>query len=272
MKNCEEIKNLLPDFLQENLDEAMWEQIKNHLQTCSSCQMEFETVSDLWAKMDWVSDEKPSENLKTNFYSMISAYKEGLQQAISRQKISDRFSNWLEKWWPRKPAFQFSFAILFLALGIFLGRLVFTTNQTNGEIAQLREELQNVNQLVMLTLLQQQSPSERLKGVSWTYQLSQPDSEVIKALVQTLNNDANVNVRLAAANALSLFTEKSEVKNELIQSLLKQTYPLVQTELIDILVKTKEKKSIDVFDELIQKQEVNQTVRQHAQWGIQQIG
>ena len=272
MKNCEEIQNLIPDFLQENLDEEMREQIQNHLQNCSSCQMEFETVGDLWAKMDLVTDEKPSENLKTNFYSMLSAYKEGLQQGSSKQKISDRFSLWLEKWWPRKPAFQFGFAILFLAFGLFLGRLVFTTNQTNGEITQLREELQNVNQLVMLSLLQQQSPSERLKGVSWTYQLSQPDSEVINALVQTLNNDVNVNVRLSAANALSLFINESGVKNELIQSLLKQTYPLVQIELIDILVKTKEQKSIDAFDELLQKQEVNQTVRQHAQWGIQQIG
>jgi len=272
MKNCEGIKNLLPDYLQGNLDEETRLQVQDHLQTCDSCQLEFETVGDLWNKMDLVSDEKPSENLKTNFYSMLSAYKEGLQQASSKKEISNRFSIWLEKWWPKKPALQFGFAVLFLVFGLLLGNRVFTVGQTNGEIAQLREELKNVNQLVSLSLLQQKSPSERLKGVSYTYQLSKPDIEVIDALVQTLNNDANVNVRLAAADALALSIDEPEVKNALIQSLLKQTYPLVQIELIDILVKTKEKRSINVFEELIQKTEINQSVRQHAQWGIQQLG
>lgn len=272
MKNCEEIQNLLPDYFQENLDEETKIHIQTHLQTCSSCQIEFETIGELWEKMSLVADEKPSENLKANFYTLLSAYKEGLQQADSKVSIVERISFWLEKLWPRKPVFQFGYAVLFLAFGLVLGRWVFTTNQTNGEIAQLREELKNVNQLVTLSLLRQQSPSERLKGVSWTYQLSQPDPEVITALVQTLNNDSNINVRLAAVDALSLFIELPKVKNELIQSLLKQTYPLVQIELIDVLVKTREKSSIDVFETLIQRQEIDNAVRQHAQWGIQQIG
>ena len=53
------------------------------------------------------------------------------------------------------------------------------------DVAELRTELQNMNQMVALSLMQQQSASDRLKGVSWSNQIDHPDSEVLSQLLDT---------------------------------------------------------------------------------------
>ena len=60
-----------------------------------------------------------------------------------------------------------------------------------------------MRQLVALSLMQQQSASERLRGVSWAYQRGTIRREVLAALVSAVNHDTNVNVRLAAVDALA---------------------------------------------------------------------
>src|SRR5262245_45848096 len=45
--------------------------------------------------------------------------------------------------------------------------------------------------MVTLSLLQQPSASEHLKGVSWTGSLEHPDSEVLQTLLETLVHDPN---------------------------------------------------------------------------------
>ena len=101
--------------------------------------------------------------------------------------------------------------------------------------------------------------------------MDQPDKEVISALLSTLNHDPNVNVRLAAANALALYGNDQMIKQGLIRSLQQQKSPLLQVELIGILVNIKDKTSITAFKELIQDRNINQIVRERAQWGIAQL-
>ena len=128
-----------------------------------------------------------------------------------------------------------------------------------------------MRQLVTLSLLQQQSPSERLRGVSWSYQVGQPDSEVLDALLQTLNHDPNVNVRLAAVDALSSFFDRAMVRQGLVQSLAKQNSPLIQIALVDLMIEQREQLAVNTFRQLEQDKETNQAVRQRIEWGIQQL-
>ena len=53
-----------------------------------------------------------------------------------------------------------------------------------------------------LSLLQQQSASDRLRGVSYSYQMDKGDVQIREALLETLNSDSSVDVRLAAVDAL----------------------------------------------------------------------
>ena len=79
----------------------------------------------------------------------------------------------------------------------------------NPELSQLRGQVESLRQLVALSLLQEQSASARLRGVNYSYQMTQPDREVQQALLHAVNHDTNVNVRLSAVDALAKFADRA---------------------------------------------------------------
>ena len=129
-----------------------------------------------------------------------------------------------------------------------------------------------MKEMITLALLQQSSASERLRGVHWSYQLEQPDREVLSALLRALDSDPNVNVRLAAVDALHQFASDAVVRKGLLRALGEQKSPLVQIELINLMVELKERESVSVLRQLSQDQELNPAVRERAEWGLQRLG
>jgi len=146
------------------------------------------------------------------------------------------------------------------------------TTETTQQIAAMRTEMHDLREMVSLSLMQQQSASKRLKGVTWTGQLDQPSGEVVAALLDALMHDPNVNVRLATIDALERFATREEVKRGTIQAVQQQPSPLVQIALIDFMVKTNERESVPALQRLAMDPQVNDAVRARAAWGLQQLG
>jgi hypothetical protein len=115
------------------------------------------------------------------------------------------------------------------------------------------------------------SASERIQAVNQSYELTQVDRDITQLLINTLNFDANVNVRLAACQALTRFENEPDVREALIQSLKIQTDPNVQLTLIDVLVSIKEKRAVDEIQRLVQNQDVLDIVRTRAEEGINRL-
>jgi hypothetical protein len=163
-----------------------------------------------------------------------------------------------------------------LVVGIAIGRFVVpdTTRpaDSSSEIAAMRSEMRELREMVSLSLMQQQSASDRLKGVTWTGQLDRPSGEVISALVDALMHDPNVNVRLATIDALERFASREDVRRATIEAVGRQMSPLVQIALIDFLVKANERQSAPTLRRLAQDPQVNDAVRSRAAWGLQQLG
>jgi HEAT repeat protein len=203
--------------------------------------------------------------MRSRFYGMLEAYQQGLSE---RERPKRRA--WLH-WWPTQPALQFGLSAALLLIGFTLGRGVFTPAESSRELSQLRGEVSGMRQLVTLSLLQQQSASERLKGVSWSYQVAQSDTEVLAALLQTVNRDASVNVRLAAVDALRQFRSSPVMRKGLVNSLAKQSSPLVQIGVIDLLVELNEKPAIAPLNRLLESSDLDPNVRHRAQWAVQQL-
>ena len=176
----------------------------------------------------------------------------------------------------RRYAVQGLAAAAVLLVGIGIGRFIVpdTTRaaDSSSEIAAMRGEMRELREMVSLSLMQQQSASDRLKGVTWTGQLDRPSSEVISALVDALTHDPNVNVRLATIDALERFASRDDVRRAAIQAVDRQMSPLVQIALIDFLVKTNERQSAPTLRRLVQDPQVNDAVRSRAAWGLQQLG
>ena len=135
----------------------------------------------------------------------------------------------------------------------------------------LVSELQNTRETLMLTMLDQPSATERLKAVNLTEQLTSPDDMVIKALLATLNNDENVNVRLAAIDALFRYSNRPEVRKGLIEAIPHQNSPLILVTLSKAMVVLQEKESIESLKQLLNNEQLDKTAKKQITENIQKL-
>ena len=140
-----------------------------------------------------------------------------------------------------------------------------------SNLAEVRGELHQMREMLTLSLMQQQSATERLRGVSGSAQIDQPGNEIVRALLDTLMHDSNVNVRLACVDALRRFSRQDQVRQGTIQALNESAFPLVQIALIDYMVETKDKDAVDALRRLSEDSMANEAVRGRAVWGLQQL-
>ena len=128
-----------------------------------------------------------------------------------------------------------------------------------------------MRQLVTLSLLQQQSATERLRGVTWSYQTEPSDMEVLSALLRTINTDPNVNVRLAAMDATRNFSGSPIARRGLVQALAKQTSPLAQIALVETLVDMKQTDAKPHIETLLASADLDPTVRDRLQQAMRRL-
>jgi HEAT repeat protein len=125
--------------------------------------------------------------------------------------------------------------------------------------------------MVALSLMQQQSAGERLRGVNWAYRVESSDTEVLSALLDTVNNDPSVNVRESAVEALHRFGSSPVTRTAIVQSIRKQTSPLVQIALIDLLVDLKVSDAAPELNKLVSDDTIDSSVRDRAKWALGKI-
>ncbi|MFQ5637315.1 MAG: hypothetical protein ACE5IR_04915 [bacterium] len=269
--NCKQVSKVLPDFLTRTLENSLELDLQVHLSTCQKCKNEVDSLAAIWGNLEQIPEQEPGPALHDRFQAMLETYMAGQQHSESRRMWRDAMEKWLDRWWPRQPVFQFGLAVAFLIFGLVTGYQMQSTQSGNQDLAQLHNEVRNLRQLVTTSLLQNQSSSERLRGVSYSYRMERPDRQTLGTLINTLNYDPNLNVRLASIDALSTFYEKPYVRQGLIESLSRQTSPLIQIALINLLVETQEKDAVNTFKMLQNNEIFNQTVRKRAAWALEQL-
>jgi len=132
---------------------------------------------------------------------------------------------------------------------------------TASQVQALSEQLREMRQMMMLSLLQNPSASERMRAASYASDSRTISPDILAALLTTLNNDPNVNVRLTTLDALTLYARNAAVREGLIQSILQQDSPLMQAALADVMLKLQEKRAIPSFKKLLQEKGLNEMVR-----------
>ena len=137
-----------------------------------------------------------------------------------------------------------------------------------AEIADLRQQMQETKQLLMFSLLKKDSPSERIKAVNYALDFDRADAQVIDVLVKTLNEDANTNVRLAAIEALSRFSQSQIVREALVKTLNRQSDPILQLMVIESLVSMREKRALPQMQTLLENAQTDVVVKEKIQESI----
>lgn len=148
-----------------------------------------------------------------------------------------------------------------LILSGFAAGYFMQTPAQKDEVSTLTKEVNDLKEMMLLTLLERESASERLKAVSLTNEMDKVSSKVTDALFITLNQDENVNVRLAALEVLHTYSRSSAVRKKLIESITLQDSPLVQMELAQLMVSIQEKKSVDALMELLKNDKTTPEVK-----------
>ena len=259
---CDQLEELFTDYLHQKLDPRDVDAVEAHLAQCSDCA---EQVA-LWEELARLPDETPSPALKTNFEAMLAGYQQGHAERGSRHRTwrAGAWKNWIGLLQP-------ALALVLIAIGFAAGKYVNAVNTNAQQLSSLHRELNGMRQLVVLSLLEQQSASERLQGVRWSLQANRPDPEILSALLHTLRFDTSADVRLAALEALKQHHANQQVRTGLVEALLGQQSPLVQIALIDLLVELRETSALRSLEEFELKQDLEPVVRQRARWGIAQL-
>jgi hypothetical protein len=162
-------------------------------------------------------------------------------------------------------------AVTLLVAGLAMG-LLFTANRHDQVVLNdIQQDLAEMKQLVVLAKLNDQSPSERILATYQVKAMADADEEVIEALVYTLQNDNNVNVKMAAADALVQFENRDKVRSALIVSLSNADEPLLRIKLIDMLVRMQEKRALPQLKKVMENEAEMPVVRQKAAQGISQL-
>ena len=139
------------------------------------------------------------------------------------------------------------------------------------QITDLRKEMkafQENQERMMLSLLKRESASDRLQALNYSYQIEQPDTEVLNALIKTLDEDPNMNVRMAAADAIGQFSNAKVVREGLIKSLMKQQEPSLQMAVIGLLTRVRERRAIPMLQQFAQNENISEQVKQQVEESI----
>src|SRR5450432_2515761 len=265
--NCEKIREQIPECLAGRLDKAAREKLVEHLETCAACRTEVAELNAVWRALESLKPAAAEPALKARFMEVLEAYKAGAGQLSELPKNSTR-----SPWFPVAPVWQLALAASLLIGGVFLGRYEVRPQPAPPapEVAQLKGEVESLRQLVALSMLQQQSPSARLRGVSYSEAMTQPDHQVEEALLYAVNHDSNVNVRLSAVDALQKFATPQVIR-AMVDAIPVQESPLVQIALLDMLVQLNAKSAAPLLTRLSQDAQVDEVVRQRAAWALQKL-
>jgi len=202
-------------------------------------------------------DPFPSTQMGKQFYSMLESEKLKLKKGTSFK---------LPYWNILFP--RLGFGVALIVIGFVIGSQLYPSVK-GSEVKQLTQEVSELKEMMMLSLLEKESASERLRAVSLTNDMDAVSDKVTEALFQTLNHDTNVNVRLAALEALTPYVSQSDVRARLVKSISQQDSPMVQVTLADLMVAIQEKKSVGELQKILNNDSTPRDVKNKIKKSIE---
>ena len=234
-----------------DLSAASLDELREHLAGCAGCAAEARAMQSLWDDIGASAAATPSARLRERFDRMLAgeiaaggaaAASSGTARDLDAHD-PDLFARARARRQGRERSVYRAALGMAIAAGLAValgaGVLIGTNTASKrdaDDLAEMRDEIRSLRSTVALALLAEPSASERLNGVAYGRELQNEDSRVADALFTTLLEDPNVNVRLAALDALREGSASPETRARLLESIPGQDSPLVQISAIDILL------------------------------------
>ena len=284
---CETLQERLTARLQGELGPAELAELDLHLAGCAGCAAEAAGSEELWRALGETGEPVPSARMRDRLAAVIAAEAAAERARASAAPLS--FPGRREEQEAR-PGGSFDRRLLALAamllVGLGLGYLLFGRNA--DDVATLRREVGDLHTMVALSLLEKSSVSERLQGVAYSREVgverdfgvartggvagssgggnaggSPParNEQVVAALFTRLLEDPNVNVRLAALEALRPLAAHADRRGEFVAAVARQQSPLVALSLIDLLLESDGAAARHDLEQLLDNEQLDPVVR-----------
>lgn len=250
----EKLKGLLIDYIDGKLSAEERAIVEKEIAESESAARLYYQLKQMIDKLGQASTLKPSPTLKVNF-----------EKSLQKEILNSNEGNQM---FFQPLVLRIAAGFIFLIASVVILFWVNKNYEQQKEITRLREEMDSTKRMMMAMMTNQQSASQRMLGVAASYQISQPDDEIVSALLKTMNEDPNTNVRLAALEALGKFHQQAHVRTALIAALAKQKDPVVQISLIRLMIEMKEKSVIQELDRIARDKESIKAVKDEAYSGL----
>ena len=249
----EKLESMLIDYIDGKLNSVDQHHIEQELMRNPASYKLYEELKEVIQVMGKVSPVTPSSRMTSSFAERL---KGEIAHTDAKKTVSFR------PWW-----YGIAAAIALVITGVSIGVFVTRYNQNQEELARLREEKARTEQLVS-RLTTNDSPAQRILAVSAANDDATMNTEILNALIKTMNEDPNSNVRMAAIDALKKFSSEPVVRKALISSLTQQTDPVVQIQLIQLMVDLKEKGAVKPLQKMTEDEGLLEAVKDEAHMGI----
>jgi anti-sigma factor RsiW len=277
--NCSRITELFLDYQDGSLAPDESAAVRAHLAACPACQREWAALQEITRKLDQLPAEEPSPRLREQFYAMLETHQREADAPSPFALAKSRLDRFFEMLLPARPALQFAFSLALLAAGLFAGARFLARpaapaadsaeqQSAKTELAALRAQVDSMSQLVTYSLLQQKSTSDRLQTVLAAMDLQSPDRKVLSDLVGALAFDPSINVRLSAVEALAPHAQDQLVRAGLLNALPRESAPLVQVAMIELLASVREQEAAPLFERLSRNEQTDKNVRDAARHAL----
>lgn len=248
--------DLVTGYLQNDLNPDERKKLDKLIESGEIDLLDLKEMEMMAARMDSIDVPNPGSAMQDRFYTMLEEEKQA--QSVS---WSQKLSVWIDAQKSRFELRYVMYAVSVFLAGLLIGDLYAPLSNQDEQIDQLMTEVSQMREVMMISLLDNSSPTERLKAVNISNEIRSVDDRVVNALLKTLNNDTNVNVRVAAVEALTTHASNPSVRTGLINSIANQQSPIVQAALADAMLALQEKQSVDEFRKLLAKDELDMNVR-----------
>jgi hypothetical protein len=287
MMECETMQERLTARLSGALTPTEIRELESHLVGCETCTAEAALVAQLWDGLVAPGEGVPSQRMRARFDAALAVELERPENAPLA--FHGRGGGAAESSARPAPFRSFLPLAAMLLFGLGLGYLTF--GRQGDDVALLRREVGDLHSMVALSLLEKGSVSERLQGVAYSRDAavsldfgdlrgggrreeeSRPDStasrtapaaereQIVAALFTRLLEDPNVNVRLAALEALRPLAARDDRRSELVAAVARQDSPLVALSLIDLLLESGTAAARHDLEQLLGNDQLDPVVR-----------
>lgn len=263
-KNCEQsIAQLIQKMEYGPLQEGELEQLYQEFPDCKDSIAE---TYQLWQGLSDIEVPVPRPQMHRNFYTMLQEEADKERQAALKTNSLKQILNWLRP----QGSLNWGMVMGLFLLGFLVGQVVDPFSRQQQQIDRLTQEI-NLIKNQNNRLPDQESVSDRMKGVQMVRNMAKPNLKIFEALNQALLNDPNVNVRLSAIESLLHFADEPIVRKYLIQAIPVQTSPLVQLELAEAMIQLEEKGSADAWKQLLESEDMDLEVKMHLEEKLETI-